>query len=362
MVKPGREIDLATYRVTVAAGAISRAGEIIDAVARAHQYAIITDSNVGPLHVDRLCAALGDIQGQVFTIDAGEAQKTRETWGRLTDQMLHAGFGRDSAVIALGGGVVGDLAGFVAATFMRGIPYVQIPTSLLAMIDASVGGKTGVDTISGKNLVGAFHQPAAVIADISVLETLPRDHLRAGFAEAIKHGVIADAEYFEKTSKIAANLNGLDVSGHEMLDLVARSIEIKANVVGQDEREGGIRKTLNFGHTFGHAIELCSNYDILHGAAVATGMVSEARLAELLGVAERGTASRIRDVVGAAGLPIAMPASMSHADVVFATHTDKKARAGRVEYALPVRIGVMHSAEGRWSVPVNDDLATQALR
>ena len=362
MVGPVREIDLATYRVTVAAGAMDRAGEIINPVVRAHRFAIITDSNVGPLHIDRLCAALGQIQGQVFTIEAGEAQKTRETWGRLTDEMLHAGFARDSAIIALGGGVVGDLAGFVAATFMRGIPYVQIPTSLLAMIDASVGGKTGVDTISGKNLVGAFHQPAAVIADISVLETLPRDHLRAGFAEAIKHGVIADASYFETTANVAADLDALDVSGDAMLEIVARSIEIKANVVGQDEREGGIRKTLNFGHTVGHAIELCSNYEILHGAAVATGMVYEARLAELLGVAERGTTNRIRDVVCAAGLPIAMPDSMSHADVVLATHTDKKARAGRVEYALPLRIGVMNSADGRWSVPVNDDLAFQALR
>ena len=361
-MSPLREIELATYRVTVAAGALDRAGEIIVRVARAHRYAIITDTNVGPLHADRLCAALGEAQGQIFTIEAGEAQKTRETWGSLTDRMLHAGFGRDSAVIALGGGVVGDLAGFVAATFMRGIPYVQIPTSLLAMIDASVGGKTGVDTSFGKNLVGAFHQPAAVIADISVLETLPREHLRAGFAEAIKHGVIADARYFETTATLAADLDRVDVTGDAMLDLVARSIEIKANVVGQDEREGGIRKTLNFGHTFGHAIELCSNYEVLHGAAVATGMVYEARLAELLGIAESGITDRIRDVVAAAGLPIARPRSISDADVVSATHTDKKARAGRVEYALPLRIGAMTPADGRWSVPVGDDLATQALR
>jgi 3-dehydroquinate synthase len=362
VVDPAREIDLGTYRVTVASGALERAGEIVSTTAPAHQYAIITDSNVGPLHVDRLVAALGEVQGHVLTIDAGEAQKTRETWTRLTDQMLHAGFGRDSAVIALGGGVVGDLAGFVAATFMRGVPYVQIPTSLLAMIDASVGGKTGVDTISGKNLVGAFHRPAAVIADISVLETLPRDHLRAGFAEAMKHGVITDAAYFEKTSLLAADLDVLDVTGDDMLDLVARSIEIKANVVRQDEREGGIRKTLNFGHTFGHAIEVCSGYAILHGAAVATGMIYEARLAELLGIADAGTAERIRDAVAAAQLPVTRPASISDADIVFATHTDKKARGGRVEYALPARIGSMHPADGRWSVPVSDDIASQALR
>lgn len=362
MVAPFREIALATYRVTVGAGVLDRVGDITRRVAPAHQYAIITDSNVGPLHTDRLCAALHDVQGQVFTIDAGEAQKTRETWARLTDRMLHAGFGRDSAVIALGGGVVGDLAGFVAATFMRGIPYVQIPTSLLAMVDASVGGKTGVDTIAGKNLVGAFHRPAAVIADISILETLPRDHLRAGFAEAIKHGVIADAAYFETTATLASDIDSLDVSGEQMLDVVARSIEIKANVIGQDEREAGIRKTLNFGHTLGHAIEACSNYEILHGAAVAIGMAYEARLAELLGIAETGTSQRIREVLAAARLPIARPTAMSDADVVFATHTDKKARGGRVEYALPVRIGTMNAAAGRWSVPATDDLVAEALR
>jgi 3-dehydroquinate synthase len=362
VVSPVREIELATYRVTVEAGALHRAGEIVGRVAPAHQYAIITDSNVGPLYASRVCDGLGEARVHVFTIEAGEAQKTRETWSRLTDDLLDAGFGRDSAVIALGGGVVGDLAGFVAATFMRGIPYVQIPTSLLAMIDASVGGKTGVDTVAGKNLVGAFHQPAAVIADISVLKSLSPDHLRAGFAEAIKHGVIADAAYFETTARLAANLDALDVSGDEMLDVVARSIEIKANVVGQDEREAGVRKTLNFGHTFGHAIELCSNFEILHGSAVATGMVYEARLAELLGIAEAGTTDRIREVVGATGLPVAMPSSMSKAGVVIATHTDKKARAGRVEYALPARIGTMHPADGRWSVPISDDRATEALR
>lgn len=362
MVGNGREIPLATYRVTVGAGALDRAGEITHSVAPAHRYAIITDSNVGPLHAPRLRAALGNAQIHLLTIPSGEAHKTRDTWSALTDELLATGFGRDSTIIALGGGVVGDLAGFVAATFMRGVPYIQIPTSLLAMIDASVGGKTGVDTAAGKNLVGAFHQPAAVIADIRVLETLPRDHLRAGFAEAIKHGVIADAEYFATTARLAADLDALDVSGAEMLDVVARSIEIKAKVVGQDEREAGIRKTLNFGHTLGHAIELCSNYEILHGAAVATGMVYEARLAEMLGLAESGTADRVSEAVAAAELPTTKPASMSIDEIVRASHTDKKSRGGRVEYALPLRIGVMNSAEGRWSVPVNDDLATKALQ
>jgi 3-dehydroquinate synthase len=361
VVGEAREIPLATYRVTVARGALDRIGEIAGSVARAHRYAIITDSNVGPLHASRVRAALGDAQSTVLTIPAGEAHKTRDTWTALTDDLLAQGFGRDSTIIALGGGVVGDLAGFVAATFMRGVPYIQIPTSLLAMIDASVGGKTGVDTAAGKNLVGAFHQPAAVIADLSVLETLPREHLRAGFAEAIKHGVIADAAYFDATSKLAADVDAVDVSGGEMLDVVARSIEIKASVVGQDEREGGIRKTLNFGHTIGHAIELCSNYEILHGAAVATGMVYEARLAEMLGVAERGTVDRVREAVAGAGLPTSRPRAMSVEQIVRASHSDKKARAGQVEYALPSRVGAMNAAGGRWSLPVADELVAAAL-
>jgi 3-dehydroquinate synthase len=360
-VTSAREIPLAAYRVTVAAGAIDRAGDIIETAAHAHKYAIITDSNVGPLHASRLRASFGDAQTFLFTIPAGEAHKTRDTWAALTDELLDTGFGRDSTIIALGGGVVGDVAGFVAATFMRGLPYVQIPTSLLAMIDASVGGKTGVDTAAGKNLVGAFHQPAAVIADLSILETLPREHLRAGFAEAIKHGVIADAAYFEATTKLASDLGALDVGSADMVDVVARSIEIKANVVGQDEREGGIRKTLNFGHTIGHAIELCSNYEILHGAAVATGMVYEARLAEILGIADAGTADRVRDAVAAAALPTSRPSAMSIEQIIRASHTDKKARRGRVEYALPLRVGAMNPAGGSWSVPVSDDLAEEAL-
>jgi 3-dehydroquinate synthase len=361
VVANAREIPLATYRVTVAPGVIDRAGEITESVASAHRYAIITDSNVGPLHAARLRAALGDARTTVLTIPAGEANKTRAIWASLTDELLGAGFGRDSTIVALGGGVVGDLAGFVAATFMRGVPYIQIPTSLLAMIDASVGGKTGVDTAAGKNLVGAFHQPAAVIADISLLETLPRDHLRAGFAEAIKHGVIADAAYFGATAKLAADLDAVDIGGTEMLDVVARSIEIKANVVGQDEREGGIRKTLNFGHTLGHAIELCSNYEMLHGAAVATGMVYEARLAEMLGIAEHGTLSRVRDAVDAAGLPTRRPSAISVDQIIRASHTDKKARGGRVEYALPIRVGAMNEAGGQWSAPVDDEHAAAAL-
>jgi 3-dehydroquinate synthase len=244
---------------------------------------------------------------------------------------------RGDLVIALGGGVVGDLAGFVAASYMRGISFVQLPTTLLAMIDASIGGKTGVDTPAGKNLVGAFHRPRAVIADSSVLATLPANHLRSGFAEAIKHGAIADQSYYGSIDGLLPSI--LTPRGDELHQIIARSIEIKASIVLQDEREGGIRRNLNFGHTLGHAIESESGYQLLHGEAIAIGMVLEAKLGESLGVTEPGTVVRLRDTLQKAGLPTATPKSLDAMRILAATRSDKKAREGAVEYALISEIG-----------------------
>lgn len=361
MVNPSREVELPTYRVTIAPGALDRVADITRAVAPAHRYAIVTDSNVGPRYADRLRERLDASRTVVHTIPAGERYKTRETWAHVTDALLDAGFGRDTTILALGGGVVGDLAGFVAATYMRGVPFIQIPTTLLAMIDASVGGKTGVDTPAGKNLVGAFHQPAAVVADTSVLETLPIEHLRAGLAEAIKHGVIADAEYFALVRDIASRVGRGPVRDDEMLALVARSVEIKADVVSRDERESGVRKTLNFGHTIGHAIELASGYALLHGDAVAIGMIYEAALAERVGVAAAGTADRIRTAVQDAALPDVRPPSITVDAILEAARGDKKARAGRVEYALPTTIGAMAAANRGWAIPVSDAAVREVL-
>jgi 3-dehydroquinate synthase len=354
-------VALDGYHVIVAAGALDAIGDAVRAAAPAHRYAIVTDANVGPHYAARVRSALGADAADVFTVPAGEAEKTRATWSALTDELLAAGFGRDSAIVALGGGVVGDLSGFVAATYMRGIPYVQVPTSLLAMIDASIGGKTGVDTAAGKNLVGAFHHPAVVVVDPAALATLSAEHLRAGMAEAIKHGVIADEGYFERVRAVAAALPAVDVTGDAMLDLVTGSIEIKARVVRADGRESGIRKTLNFGHTVGHAVELRSDYTLLHGDAVAIGMAYESEIAERIGVAESGTARRVRDALRDARLPDAMPASIRAADVLAATRGDKKARAGRAEYALPTRVGAMADAGGRWSLPVDDVVVRDVL-
>ena len=330
-------IAVDSYDAHVGNGLLERAGEIIRAAAPAHRYAIISDDNVAPLYASRLRASLGAAQSELFTIPPGESHKTREQWARLTDALLAAGFGRDSAILALGGGVVGDLAGFVAATYMRGIPFVQLPTTLLAMIDASVGGKTGVDTAAGKNLVGAFHRPRAVIADPSVLATLPASHLRSGLAEAVKHGAIADAHYYESIDGLLPSI--LAKRGSELGELIARSIEIKASIVRQDEREGGIRRNLNFGHTLGHAIESESGYTLLHGEAIAIGMVLEAKLGESLGVTAPGSVARLRDTLQRAGLPVSTPKSLDANRILAATRSDKKAREGVVEYALIAEIG-----------------------
>ena len=331
-------------------------------VAPAHRYALITDSNVGFHYGAKVGAQFKKGQLEALTIPPGESNKNRETWARLTDQMLAKGYGRDSTVIALGGGVVGDLAGFVAATFMRGIPVVQVPTSLIAMVDASIGGKTGVDTFAGKNLVGSFHPPAAVVVDPQVLATLPLRELRAGLAEIVKHGVIADEAYLREVASAAPGLLSKRGSTSDtMVSLIVRSIEIKANIVSRDEREEGLRKTLNFGHTIGHAVELESGYSLLHGEAVAIGMALEGRLAERIGVAQAGTAAAISGALQAAGLPTELPKGFDCDAVMSAMQSDKKGRQGKIRVALPLRIGAMAGAESGWTVSVSDDQLREVL-
>ena len=343
------------YPVTIANGALETVAKTVDEVGPSHRIAIITDDMVGPLYAARVAEPAGN-RAHIFTVPAGEENKTRQTWARLTDELLEAGFGRDTVVVALGGGVIGDVAGFVAATFMRGVPVVQVPTSLLAMVDASVGGKTGVDTRHGKNLVGAFHNPAAVIVDPLVLATLPERHARAGFAEIIKHGVIADADYFREVTRFVGENRVITT----LSDLIRRSIDIKAGVVSRDEREAGVRKTLNFGHTVGHAIEAASNYEMLHGECVAVGMVVEARIAERIGVATKGTADGIQEACRLAELPTSLP-SAGPADIVRFMKADKKSRGGNVEFALPAKIGAMAGGERGWGIPVDDKVVREEL-
>jgi 3-dehydroquinate synthase len=353
-VGPAR-IALPSYDVLVEAGALTRIATLVAPHAERRRVAIVTDAHVEPLYARRIASQLPG--AQTFTIPSGEAAKTRERWAEVTDGMLAAGFARDSLIVAVGGGVVGDLAGFVAATYMRGVPFVQIPTTLLAMIDASVGGKTGVDTAAGKNLVGAFHQPSLVVADPTVLATLPSNHFRAGLAEALKHGVIADAAYFDR---IALARESTARDERALTGLIAESVRIKASVVARDEREAGLRKVLNFGHTIGHAIESVSNYGLLHGEAVAIGMALESALAERMGIAKTGTTDAIRAALEAIGLPSTFPA-LDRSAVLAATKSDKKSRAGRVEYALPAQVGSMAGESLGWAIPVDDDVVSAVL-
>ena len=343
-------VDAGGYEIHIRSGALDDAGSLVAHAAPAHHFAIVTDVNVARLYVQKVSASLAEAaksKVSIHAVPAGEDTKTRQTWGTLTDELLAAGAGRDTTIVALGGGVVGDLAGFVAATYMRGVPVVQLPTTLLAMVDASVGGKTGVDTPAGKNLVGAFHPPSLVLADVGTLDTLPPRELRAGIAEMIKHAVIADAAQLDSVAHFGDKTAG-------RADVIRENVTIKVRVVREDARERGLRKVLNFGHTLGHAVESTSGYSLLHGEAIAIGMVLESRLAERIGVAEPGTAAGVERAIRGAGLPTAIPAGIDRAAVLAATRTDKKARSGRVEYALPARIGAMAGEETGWSIAVPD--------
>lgn len=350
------------YEIKVEHGALKNAGAWVREAAPAHRYAIITDSNVGPLYGSTAAEAIGVDPRDVLAIPPGESSKTRGSWGWLTDQLIGRGFGRDSAIVALGGGVIGDLAGFVAATYMRGVPIIQIPTTLLAMIDASIGGKTGVDTQAGKNLVGAFHQPLGVLIDPQLLDTLPLRELRTGFAEALKHGAISNRGYFDSVvAAIPRVLYGRAEAGDSLRDVIVGSIEIKGRIVARDEHEGGVRKILNFGHTIGHAIEMLSDYKLAHGEAVSIGMTLESRVAEKAGVARKGMAQEISAALSSAGLPIERPAEMDADRILEVMRADKKKLAGAVRYALPSDIGVMAARNSGWTVSVSDAIVREVL-
>jgi len=352
----------ASYDILIGSGLLPQLPQILERYCPAAAYAVISDSHVGKLCGEELVQQLAATGKRValLTFPAGEWNKTRDTWASLSDRMLAAHFGRDSAVIALGGGVVNDVGGFVAATYLRGISLVQVPTSLLAMIDSSIGGKTGVDVPAGKNLLGAFHQPRVVVADTDLLGSLSSNQLSAGLAEAVKHGVIADADYFAFLERDYAAIFAKHAPALERV--VRRSVEIKAAVVAQDERENGKRAILNFGHTVGHAIEATSKYEVLHGEAVAIGMVYEGRIAETLGIAPAGTAQRIAGALERLHLPIERP-DASHVDqLIGAMRNDKKVRAGEIRLALPSAIGKPHGDDGHgWTVAVDDSLIRQVL-
>ena len=297
---------------------------------------VVTNDVVGPLYADTLRPALGKTETRIATIPDGEAHKTLATMSLILDELVDARAGRDSTIVALGGGVVGDITGFAAAAYMRGIDFIQVPTTLLSQVDSSVGGKTGVNHPAGKNLIGAFHQPRCVLIDTDTLATLPDRELSAGLAEVIKYGAIVDEDFL---GWLEQNIDALRARDAEALAFaIARSCEIKAAVVAEDEREAGRRAILNFGHTFGHAIERCQGYgDWLHGEAVAAGMIMAARLSGL----PSNNVARLRDLVARAGLPVDPPA-IDKAQMLAAMGHDKKASGKRLRFILLNGFGDAH--------------------
>ena len=341
------------YEILIEPGALGRLGALVRARAPHDRCALIVDENVEKVHGESALAALREAgyRPVIGRVQPGEKSKTLATVESLYGVLLEERLERRSPVIALGGGVVGDMAGFVAATYLRGVPFVQCPTSLLAMVDSSVGGKTGVNVPQGKNLVGAFHQPELVVIDPLVLRTLPHRELLCGLAECIKHGMIRDASLFEF---VADNLSAiLAIEPDVMVELVRRNVEIKAAVVVEDEREKGVRAHLNFGHTFAHAIEATSGYgEILHGEAVSLGMVAATRAAAAHGLCEAALADRLVALLEAAGMPTRAPLA-SDAELDAAMRLDKKVAEGRIRFILPSALGRVH---------IHDDLPEGCVR
>ena len=302
---------------------------------------LVTDENVATFHAERVIAVLrsAGFLTNLLTIPAGESHKRLDTVQQLWHGFLEAGLDRKSTVVALGGGVIGDMAGFAASTYMRGISWVCVPTTLLAMVDASLGGKTGIDLPEGKNLIGSFYSPKLVLADPRMLETLPEAEFISGLAEVVKHGIISDAELFHLCAR------GLDCVRENLEQIVKRAMGVKIKIIEGDPYEKGFRAALNLGHTVGHAVELVSKFQLRHGEAVAIGMVAEARLAERLAVAPQGLSDAIGEVLSKLGLPVRIPEELSREQIIRVMRVDKKKNATAIRFALPVEIGKVELVE-----------------
>jgi 3-dehydroquinate synthase len=329
-----------SYPIVLGHGVLAETGVWLKEVAPPGRCALVTNPTVGALYADTVIrsAAAAGFEPVRIDVPDGEEHKNLASLARIYDGLVDAALERNSPLLALGGGVVGDLAGFAAATYLRGIPYLQLPTTLLAQVDSSVGGKTGIDHPRGKNLIGAFYQPRAVLIDLATLRTLPRRQLLAGFAEVVKYGAILDAELFAFLEQELAQVLALDSA--VLQHVVRRCCELKAQVVERDERESGERAVLNFGHTIGHALESVTGYTrFLHGEAVAIGMVAEARVSAALGLCRPEVVERLRALLERAGLPVELPADIDREKLAGAIELDKKVRGGKVKFVALEALG-----------------------
>ena len=335
----------AGYDVHILSGGLADLGAALRERGLGGPLALVSDENVARFHLDPALASLhrAGYTVQSIVLPPGEANKNIAAVIRLWELFLTAGLERGSAVLALGGGVVGDLAGFAASAFLRGVRWVALPTSLLAMVDASLGGKTGVDLPQGKNLVGAFHPPSLVLADPHLLRTLPETELRNGLAEVLKHGLLGDPELFERCSQ------GWSAVRTDLERIVRQAVAVKVRVIQEDPYERGARASLNLGHTLGHALEQASDYRLRHGEAVAIGISAAAWLAERLGLAQSGLAGRIDAALVGLGLPTRIPPGLDRDRIRLGMGLDKKRAAGRLRLVLPQDIGSV-----RWGIEIDD--------
>ncbi|MFP3983940.1 MAG: 3-dehydroquinate synthase [Desulfurivibrionaceae bacterium] len=335
------ELKNREYPILINKGIIESTGKDLARRRIASRYIIIADNQVAPLYGKRLLDSLKEagVKGDILTFPSGEASKNLATIGDLTSRLAQSGADRKTCLIAMGGGVTGDITGFTASIYMRGIPFIQVPTSLLAQVDSSVGGKTGVDIPEGKNLVGTFNQPRLVYIDPDFLKTLPSQELMNGLAEIIKYSIIYDSDLFGFLQENRSRILSLDPE--VMAEVIARCCRIKAEVVAADEKESDLRRILNYGHTLGHAIEAASGYLLSHGMAVALGMIAINRIAVLKSLLNKKEAEEIKGLVEAFGLPVKLPPDFtpSTPEIKSYLKTDKKAVAGRPVFILPRSIG-----------------------
>jgi 3-dehydroquinate synthase len=338
------ELPQRSYKVAVVSGGLDHLDSWMQPLKLGKKVLLVSNPSIFRSYGERAIASLQKAEFEVaqHIIPAGERYKTLASIQKIYDTALANRLERSSTIVALGGGVVGDMAGFAAATWLRGINFVQVPTSLLAMIDASIGGKTGVNHPQGKNLIGAFHQPRLVLIDPQVLNTLPAREFRAGMAEVIKYGIIWDAQLFEQLEQ-ASRLDQQRYLDPELLQtILTRSCEAKAHVVSKDEKESGLRAILNYGHTIGHAVESLTGYRLVnHGEAVAIGMVAAGQIAVELGMWTQAESERQHALIQKTGLPTQIPAELNIEAIVDALQTDKKVEAGRVRFVLPTQIGAV---------------------
>ncbi len=334
------ELNENSYPLLVGAGILSRIGELLKSQIQPTKVLIVSDTIVKDRYVPAVSDSLKDTGFDVILVDvpAGEVSKSLEQLSKILDCSIDNQLDRGSTLIAVGGGVVGDLVGFAAAVYMRGIPYVQIPTTLQAQVDASVGGKTAINHPKGKNLIGAFHQPKLVLIDVDTLKTLPQRDIRSGLIEVIKMGVIRDEPLFEMVEENLDKI--LNLEAETLIDMIARACANKADIVAKDEKESRLRMVLNYGHTFGHALEALTNYKVFrHGEAVSIGMNCAARLAVNLGMFSKTDWSRQRTLLERAKLPLTFPPEHSPKEICNAMYHDKKTVGGKLRLILPTRIG-----------------------